>query len=91
MSAPTFKVKSTAKKQVTITVTGADNVSEGGIIYRSTKKNGKSTQVVDLSVPTYVDSTKSKKTYYYKIRTVAYVNGKVVYSPYSKVIKVKSK
>ena len=90
MSTPTVKAKSTAKKQVTLTF-GGDSASEVGYLYRSTKKNGKYTLVATLNEASFVDTTKSKKTYYYKIRTAANVDGKLVYSPYSKVVSVKSK
>ena len=36
-------------------------------------------------------SVKSKKTYYYKVRAYKVIDGKTVFSPYSKVVSVKVK
>ena len=83
----------TSKKQVTISLTTTTE-SEGYEVYRSTnsKKGFKLIKTVTtLEETTFVNKTKSKITYYYKVRSYKVVDGKKVYSGYSKVKKIKSK
>lgn len=90
---PTVTVKS-AKKAAKISwkkISGAD----GYVIYRSTKKNSGYKKVKTItkgSTTSYTNkSLKSKKTYYYKVRTYKKVNGVTIYSSYSTPKKVKTK
>ncbi len=98
LSTPRVKVSSPEAKKVLVrptTVAGED----GYIIQYSTKKNKGFKEVANLDVYTseYLQETieglelKSKKTYYYRVRAYRVVDGKVVYSSWSKVAKVKVK
>lgn len=85
---PSVSLKSSTKKQMKISwkkVSGAD----GYEIYRATSKDGKYTKVTTIkkgSTKSYTDKKlTSGKTYYYKVRAYKKVNGKKVYSSYSKV------
>lgn len=85
---PSVSLKSSTKKQMKISwkkVSGAD----GYEIYRATSKDGKYTKVTTIkkgSTKSYTDKKlTSGKTYYYKVRAYKTVNGKKVYSSYSKV------
>jgi fibronectin type 3 domain-containing protein len=64
------------------------NMVDGIEIYRSTKKNGtyKRIKTVDSFSKKYIDeTTKTKTTYYYKVRTFVVINGKKNYSAYSDI------
>lgn len=87
------KVKSTKKKQITITWKKVTGIS-GYELYRASKKNGKFTKVATISSKktSYTDKKgKSKQKYYYKIRTYKKVGNKKIYSSYSKEKSVKVK
>ena len=89
---PTLKLKA-GKKKVNVTlkrVTGAS----GYVVERSTKKNNGYSIVMattTIDMPFEDISVNSKKTYYYRVRAYRMINGKTVFSPYSKVMKVKVK
>ena len=63
--------------------------AQGYVVYRATSKNGKYKAVSTIKKGSTVSYTNkkltSKKTYYYKVRAYRVVNGKKVYSGYSKV------
>ena len=89
---PTLKLVA-GKKKVTIKLPGVSG-ADGYVIVKSTKKNKGFKEVanVDYATKTFdEENLKSKKTYYYKVRAYKLVNGKPVYSSYSKVYKVKVK
>ena len=69
--------------------------AQGYVVYRATSKNGKYKAVSTIKKGSTVSYTNkkltSKKTYYYKVRAYRVVNGKKVYSGYSKVKGVKIK
>ena len=64
-------------------------------VYRSTKKSSgyKLVKTVKSSKTTSFRNTKlaKKKTYYYKVKAYRTVDGRNVYSPYSSIVKVKTK
>ena len=64
-------------------------------VYRSTKKSSgyKLVKTVKSSKTTSFKNTKlaKKKTYYYKVKAYRTVDGKIVKSPYSSIVKVKTK
>ena len=90
---PAFSVTA-GKKQATIKWKKISSAS-GYVVYRATSKSGKYTAVSTLKKGSTVSYTNkklaSKKTYYYKVRAYRTVNGKKVYSSYSKVKSVKVK
>jgi len=87
---PVLKV-SKGKRSATVKygkVKGAD----GYEIYRSTRKNKGFKKIKTTAKTSYKNSKlKSKKTYYYKVRAYRKVDGKKVYSSFSKVKAVKVK
>ena len=92
VAAPTKVKAKDGTQKATITwkkVKGAN----GYKIYRATKKNGKYKAVKTVrkqKTVKYVNKKLKKgKTYYYKIKAYKNVNGKKVYSNYSKAAKVK--
>lgn len=103
---PTPKPTQTVKVQTpSITVTAGKkqttvkwkkvSKANGYVVYRSTSKSGRYTAVATVKKGSTVSCTNkkltSKKTYYYKVRAYRTVNGKRVYSSYSKVKSVKIK
>lgn len=89
---PTLTLTKEGKGKVNVSVgTVAD--ATGYEVYKSTKekKGYKLLNTVSETERTFLDSGKSKKTYYYKVRSYREVDGTKVYSPYSKVVKVKVK
>ena len=87
-------VKSIAKKTAKITWKKVSGVT-GYQIYRSTKKNSGYKRVKTItktSTKTFLNKKlKSKKTYYYKLRSFKVVNNKRVYSDFSTIKKIKIK
>ena len=88
------KVSNLSGKKAKVTwskVTGA----KGYVIYMSTKKNGTYTQVGKVASGSKLTYTKTKltknKTYYYKVRAYASINGKIKYGSYSSAVSVKVK
>lgn len=61
-------------------------------LYRSTSKSGKYTKFKTISAENYLGelSVPFNKTYYYKVRYYQVVNGKKIYSSFSKVYKFKN-
>lgn len=87
-------VKTTAgKKRATLKLSTSSSFDiDGYQIYRSTKKSSGFAKVADISKTKYVDKKlKSKKTYYYKVRTYKYVDGTPYYGKWSKVVSTKVK
>ncbi len=85
---PVITVKSKKSRQVQITwkkVTGA----KGYEVYAATSKKAKYKKVAIIlkgaTVKCSLKKLKSKKTYYYKVRAYRTVNGKKIYSSYSRV------
>ena len=82
------------KKQATLKWKKISN-ADGYVVYRATSKSGKYTVVSTIKKRSTVSYTNkkltSKRTYYYKVRAYRTVNGKKVYSSYSKVKSVKVK
>ena len=68
-----------------------DSKADGYRIYMATSKNGKYKKIKtikDENITTYIKSNLDPDTkYYFKIRSYKYVNGKMVFSKYSNVIK----
>lgn len=62
-------------------------------VYFATSSNGKFTKATTISKASTVSYTKSGlksgKTYYFKVRSYTTVNGKKIYSDYTKTVKVK--
>ncbi len=89
---PTIKVSSKAKTKMTVKVPAVAGAT-GYEILRSLKKGSGYTTVADVkSTKSYTDTgLTSKKKYYYKVRAYRIVNGKKVYSAYSKVANAKVK
>ena len=89
---PTFKLTS-GKNKATIKIAAVSGAT-GYVVERGTKKNKGFVVIENLAASTknFGDlNLTSKKTYYYRIRAYRIINGKTVYSPYSKVMKVKVK
>ena len=90
---PTVTVTA-GKKKAVVKWKKISNAS-GYFVYRATSKSGKYTAVSTIKKGSAVSYTNkkltSKKTYYYKVRAYRTVNGKKVYSSYSKVKSVKVK
>ena len=89
------KVRAKAgKKKITVQWKKTDGAT-GYKVYRATKKNGKYKAVKTIKkqrTVKYVDKkVKKNKRYYYKVRAYKNVDGKKVYSKYSKVVKVRVK
>lgn len=86
-------VKNNAKKTVTVKWKKSAK-AKGYQIWYSTKKNFKGKKVINIkkgkTVKVQVKKLK-KKTYYFKIRVLEKINGKKIYSLWSKVKKVKVK
>lgn len=62
----------------------------GYSLYRSTKEDGKYTRIRSTVKTSYTDTKqKTGKTYYYKVKTYKYVNGKRVYSLFSAAKNIK--
>lgn len=82
------------KKQATIKWKKGSKTN-GYIVYRSTSKSGKYTAVATIKKGSTVSCTdkklSSKKTYYYKVCAYRTINGKKVYSSYSKVKSIRIK
>lgn len=82
------------KKKAMITYKKVSGAT-GYEIYRSTKSNGKYSKIKTFKKSNqikYTDSKlKARQTYYYKIRAYKKVSGKMVYSAYTKAMKIKIK
>ena len=81
------KAKSSKKSQVTLTLRGGTAI-DGYEIYRSTSSSGKYSKIASIpkSKKTYTNKgLKSKKTYYYKVRSYKKINGEYQYGSYTKV------
>ncbi len=90
LAKPVVKITK-GKKCATITY-GKVKGAEGYEIYRSTKKKKGYKKVDTTKKVRYKNKKlKSKKTYYYKVRAYRKVDGKKVYSSFSKVKSVKVK
>lgn len=62
------------------------------LIYRSSSKEGKYKKIATTSKLHYKDKNlKAGTIYYYKVRAVKNVDGRNIYSPYSKTIKARTK
>lgn len=72
---------------------GKSNGASGYEVFMATSSSGKYTKISTVSKPTTLSCTKaglkSGRTYYFKVRSYTTVNGKKVYSDYTKVVKVK--
>lgn len=83
------KAKSGAAKITWAKSTGCS----GYEVYYATSSKGKYTKATDISKASTVTYTKSGlksgKTYYFKVRSYTTVNGKKIYSDYTKPVKVK--
>jgi len=86
----TTVVEEVKNSKVTLTVNPVDG-AEGYVIQKSTKNAKKGFKNLADTTELTVEDTNVKqgKTVYYKVRAYRLVNGKKVYSGYSKVIKVK--
>ena len=89
---PTIKVSSKAKTQMTVKVPLVDGAA-GYVIERSLAKSKGYVLVKDVKdARAYLDTNLlSKKKYYYRVRAYRIVNGKKVFSAYSKVANAKVK
>lgn len=91
---PSFSLKSSTTKNITITVNRLDNAT-GYEIYRATSRYGKYTKVKELlseeEILSYVNSTTKGKRYYYKVRSYMTINDKKIYSSFSSVKNIVSK
>ncbi len=89
---PTIKVSSPAKTQMRVKVPKVDGAT-GYVIERSLAKSKDYVVIVDTPTATsYIDKNLvSKKRYYYRVRAYRIVNGKKVFSAYSKVAYAKVK
>ena len=89
---PTIKVSSKAKTQMTVKVPLVDGAT-GYVIERSLSKSKGYVVVKDVAnAKSYLDiNLVSKKKYYYRVRAYRVVNGKKVFSAYSKVAYAKVK
>ena len=72
---------------------GKSNGASGYEVYMATSSKGKYTKISTVAKPTTLSCSKSGltkgKTYYFKVRSYTTVNGKKVYSDYTKIVKVK--
>lgn len=86
------KVKGSSKSGK-VTVKWRKVSKAGGYrIYRSTSGKGRYKKAGDTKKNTYTDkNVKKKKTYYYKVKTWKKVDGKKVYSDFSKAFKIRVK
>ena len=91
---PNISSIKSAKKAATVKWKKISGAS-GYEIYMSTSKNGKYTRKRTITngktISSKVTGLKSKKNYYFKIRTYKTVAGKKIYSSFSKVKSVKIK
>ena len=90
---PTIKLKA-AKKAITLTLKKAVARAQGYQIKYSLKKNMKKAKTVNLKAnkkSLKIKRLKSKKKYFVRARAYATVNGKKVYSKWSKTMRVKVK
>ena len=90
---PTIKLKA-AKKAITLTLKKAVARAQGYQIKYSLKKNMKKAKTVNLKAnkkSLKIKRLKSKKKYFVRARAYATVNGKKVYSKWSKTMSVKVK
>lgn len=68
------------------------SLAEKYLIYRASSKSGTYKRIASTSKLSYKDkSLKAGTVYYYKIRVVRKVDGKYIYSPYSKIISKRTK
>lgn len=86
-------VKAAKAKSSAATVTWKKSIGAKGYeIYMTTSSGGTYKKVKTVSSKTY-SLTKSDltagKTYYFKVRSYSLLDGKKVYSPFSKVVKIK--
>ena len=80
------------KKKTAKLVWGKAANAEGYEVYRSLKKTKGFKKVATVTNTTYKNKKLKKgKTYYFKVKSYNVVNGKKVYSAFSKVVKVKIK
>ncbi len=94
-SAPTpgFEISTYYSKKITVEVYFLYE-ADGYEVFRATSKTGKYTKIKDIG---YNDSlifnnaTTRGRKYFYKVRSYVYVDGKKVYSPFSKVLWLKSR
>ncbi len=89
-STPTQKVYYTDVAKNTVQVMGfANEKVDGYEVFRSTKKNKnfKKYKIIDDELFPYVYFKVMSNKYYYKIRSYMIVNGKKVYSGYTKAVK----
>ena len=91
LAKPTVKV-SAGKKYANIKITKKVYGATGYEVYRSTKKSSGFKKIKTIKSTSYKNKgLKSKKNYYYKVRTYKVVGGSKVYSSFSSVKKVKIK
>ncbi len=90
LSKPALNVASLEPAKVTVTI-GAVEGAEGYEIQKSTKSAKKGfKKLTDVTETTFEDTAVTTgKTVYYKVRAYRLVNGKRVFSGYTKVVKVK--
>ena len=83
---PVLKVNNTKVKKLVLSwkaIPGAN----GYEVYRATSSSGSYKKIKTLTTTSFTNTKlKSKKKYYYKVRAYRTVNGKKVYSAYSKII-----
>lgn len=93
LSKPVATAKKSSYKSIDLTWKSVNDAS-GYEIYRSTSESGKyiKEKTIEKSSTLSYKDTKATtgKTYYYKIRAYKNVNGKKVYSSYSKVVSAKA-
>lgn len=83
LGVPGYSLKS-EPGQIAVTI---NNVAyaEGYELYRSTAKYGRYTKVADIIEEVYNNQGQVNRTYYYKVRAYATINGKRVYGNYNAV------
>lgn len=86
--APTKIKLKKSKNQVKLTINKSKGAS-GYVIYRSTKKKSGFKKIATVNKPQYTNKKLKKKTYYYKVKSFVKAGKEKIYSPYSKVYKVK--
>lgn len=95
---PTVIVKAQSYNSLLLEINHNDSNAIAYQIYRATSKNGKYTKIATIKVtPEEIATIKSyvntkltfNKTYYYKVRSYAVVDGKTKYSAYSSIVSKK--
>jgi len=93
LKTPSLSLKSPYKGQVTVKIGEVDGAEGFAIEYSTDSKKGfKKVTNINSSINNYThesSSLKSKKVFYYRVRAYRVVDGKTIYSPWSKVKSVK--